>query len=82
MQTSSYSTRRIERPTKDRLGEIRKKIAGAMVGKTVNLMADARTIVRGMVAGVRVETGTPKIVVNGQGYDLNKILSVCPASLN
>jgi len=82
MMTSSNTTRRIERRPKDRLGEIRKNIAGAMIGKTVNLMADAETIVRGMVAGVMVETGTPKIVVNGQGYDLNKILSVCPAFLN
>lgn len=53
-----------------------------MIGKSVNLMADAETIVRGMVAGVMVETGTPKVVVNGQSYGLNQILTVCPASLN
>ncbi len=82
MMTPSKSNRRTERQPKDRLGEIRKNIAGAMIGKTVNLMADAETIVRGMVAGVMLETGSPKIVVNGQGYDLNRILSVCPAYLN
>ena len=82
MLTSSYSTRRTEWRPKERLGEIQKKIARAMIGKSVNLMADAETIVRGMVAGVMVETGTPKVVVNGQSYGLNQILTVCPASLN
>jgi hypothetical protein len=82
MLTPSNLIHRTKRSSKDRLGEIRKNIASAMVGKTVSLVADARTIARGMVAGVMVETGTPKIVVNGRSYGLNQILSVCPASLN
>ena len=80
MLTSSNATRRIERPLEDRLGEIRTHIACAMIGKTVSLMADARTVARGMVAGIMVETGIPKIVVNGHGYQLNQILSVTPVS--
>ena len=82
MLTSSNSTLRTGWSSSDRLGEIRKQIARAMIGKSVNLMADAETIVRGMVAGVMVETGKPKVVVNGQSYGLNQILTVCPASLN
>lgn len=82
MLTTTKSTYRTGRPRQSRLGEIQKNVARAMIGKTVSLMADASTIARGMVAGVMMETGMPKIVVNGQSYGLNQILSVCPASLN
>ena len=61
---------------KDKLGEIRKNIASAMIGRTVSLMVNAKTIANGMVAGVIVEAGAPKIIVNGHFYDLDKVLTV------
>lgn len=82
MLTSLDSTTRTKRPGANRLGEIRKNIARAMIGKSVSLMADARTIARGMVAGVMVVRGTPKVVVDGHSYDLDQILSVCPLRFN
>ena len=78
--TKFNSTNRSKPLFKNPLGEIQKNIASAMIGKTVRLMADAKTIASGLVVGVMIETGTPKIVVNGQHYELNQILTVCPAA--
>jgi flagellar basal-body rod modification protein FlgD len=50
--------------------------ANNLIGRTVELQVDSQTTVRGTVASMRVEAGTPKIVVNGQSYDLSKVLSV------
>jgi hypothetical protein len=59
----------------DKLGVIRKKLARAMVGCTVDLLADSRTITHGIVAGVSMVAGTPKIRVNGRLYDMHQVLT-------
>ena len=82
MLTSSNSINRIKPLFEDELGDIRKNIASSMIGKIVSLSSNARIIARGMVVGVMVETGLPKIVVNGHRYGLNQVLSVTPASVN
>jgi hypothetical protein len=61
---------------------VRKHLAKAMIGRTVDLLVDAHTIVHGIVTGVLNEAGTPKLVVGGNGYDLNQILTATPASLD
>jgi hypothetical protein len=61
---------------------IRKKMARSMVGRTVDLLADARTIAHGVVSGVLVVDGIPKLVVDGMRYNLNQILTVSPQRLN
>ncbi len=81
MISPPHAKNRIRPLFRDRLGEIQKDIASAMIGKTVSLMAGARGIAHGMVAGVMVETGTPKIIVNGRRYRLDQVLSVCPAAV-
>lgn len=55
--------------------------ANALLGRTVALQADAETIVAGIVDAVRIEAGTPQIVVNGQSYDLSQLVSVTPTTV-
>ena len=57
-------------------------MAMAMIGRTVDLLVDARTIAHGIVAGVLTEEGMPKLVVGGTRYKLSQILAVTPTSLN
>jgi hypothetical protein len=59
----------------DTLGPIRKNLAKAMVGSTVNLLADSRTVAHGIVTGVAIVAGNPKIVVNGRTYDMNQVVT-------
>lgn len=65
----------------DKLGDVRKNLATAMVGSTVDLLASSRTVVHGMVTGVLMVAGTPKIVVNGHTYDINQVLTATTASI-
>ena len=67
---------------RDKCRVVRKHIARALVGQTVDLLVDAQTIVHGVVTGVMTEAGTPKLVVDGTNYDLNQILTAMPASLD
>ena len=62
------------------LGVIRKKLAKAMVGSTVDLLADSHTVAHGIVTGVFLNAGTPKIIVNGERYDLSQVLTATAAS--
>ena len=68
--------------TRDKCRVVRKHIARSLVGQTVDLLVDAHTIVHGVVTGVMTEAGTPKLVVDGTGYDLNQILTAMPAALD
>ena len=65
-----------------RFGAVRKNIARAMIGRTVDLLVDAQTIAHGVVTGVLTEAGMPKLVVGGMSYDLNQILTATPASFD
>ncbi len=65
----------------DKLGFVRKKIARAMVGSTVDLMADTHTVAHGIVTGVFMKAGSPKIVVNGRTYDLNQVVTATTGSI-
>ena len=67
---------------RDRFGVVRKHIARAMIGQTVDLLVDARTVAHGVVTGVMTEAGMPKLVVDGMHYDLNQILTATPASFD
>ncbi len=66
---------------RDRCRVVRKHLARALVGHTVDLLVDAHTIVHGVVTGVLTEAGAPKLVVDGASYDLNQILTATPATL-
>jgi len=67
--------------TRDKGRVVRNHIAKSLVGHTVDLLVDAKTIVHGVVTGVMTEAGTPKLVVDGTRYDLNQILTATPAAL-
>ena len=58
-----------------RLEMIRGNLARAMVGSTVDLLADGRTVTHGIVTRVKVVAGAPKIVVNGRPYDLEQVVT-------
>ncbi len=55
--------------------------ANSLLGRTVELQDSKDTRVRGTVDGVRIEAGTPKIVVNNQAYDLSQVLSIAQAAI-
>jgi flagellar basal-body rod modification protein FlgD len=55
--------------------------ANALIGSQVNLLTDSSgDTAQGVVSGVDMSTGTPQIIVNGQSYGLNQVLSVTPAT--
>jgi len=55
--------------------------ANSMIGQQVNLLTDANgDTAQGIVSGVDLSSGTPQIIVNGQSYGLNQVLSVNPAT--
>ena len=60
------------------LGDVRQHLAEAMVGKTVDLLS-GRAVAHGIVSGVLLLAGNPKLLVNGRTYDLNQVLTVSPA---
>jgi hypothetical protein len=64
----------------DKLASIRKKIASALIGSTVDLLAGSQ-IAHGIVAGVSVVAGSPKILVNGRLYDIDQVLTSTSASI-
>jgi flagellar basal-body rod modification protein FlgD len=53
--------------------------ANAVLGRVVELQDNQGALVRGAVSAIHVEEGTPKIVVNGQPYELSALLTVEPA---
>jgi hypothetical protein len=81
MRRSSNATVASLPLSEDKLGVIRKKLARAMVGNTVDLLADSHTIAHGVVSGVFVVSGTPKIIVNGRTYDINQVVTSTAGSL-
>jgi hypothetical protein len=64
-----------------KLEVIRKNLARAMVGSTVDLVADPKTVAHGVVTGVMMVAGAPKIVVNGRTYDMNQVLTATTSSI-
>jgi hypothetical protein len=57
---------------------VRQHLAEAMIGKTVDLLS-GRAVAHGVVSGVMLLAGNPKLLVNGRAYDLNQVLTASPA---
>jgi hypothetical protein len=57
---------------------VRQHLAEAMIGKTVDLLS-GRAVAHGIVSGVMLLAGNPKLLVNGRAYDLNQVLTASPA---
>ena len=81
---SSTRSARVRLAACARLGTqtIPNHLAQALVGQTVSLLDHAHKIAHGVVAGVVIETGRPKLIVGRVEYDLNQVLSVTPAVFN
>ncbi|MBI4324916.1 MAG: flagellar hook assembly protein FlgD [Chloroflexi bacterium] len=52
--------------------------ANALIGRTVDIQSDDGAAARGVVSAVEVQTGVPAVIVNGQAYSLNQLLSISP----
>jgi hypothetical protein len=81
-QQSSCSTTDRNAGNGNYLVAIRHQIASTLIGRTVDLLADTKTVAHGIVTGVLNEGGVDKLVVGGSRYDLNQILTVTPACFN
>ena len=66
----------------DKLAPIRKKLAAALIGSTVDVLEKSHTITHGIVAGVSIVAGTPKIVVEGHLYDMDQVLTATTPSFS
>lgn len=69
-------------PKHQKIGEIREHIACSMIGRTVSLIINTSTVANGIVDGVLLEAGIPKVIVNGAQYDLQQVLTSSPVQLN
>lgn len=56
--------------------------ANGMLGRNVVVQVDGGLVAQGTVTAVQMEAGTPKLVVNGQAYELSQVLSITPAATN
>ncbi len=54
--------------------------ANGLLGRTVELQLDSQTSLLGTVDAVQIESGTPKVVVNGVSYDLSQVRTITPAA--
>ena len=52
--------------------------ASDLIGRTVTIQQDSQTVITGNVSSVRIEAGTPKIVVDGSTYTLDKLVGIAP----
>lgn len=52
--------------------------ANNMLGSTVTLQADEKTLASGVVQSVQITDGVPQIIVNNHAYDLSQVLSITP----
>lgn len=63
-----------------RFGSLHNRIAQSLIGRVVSLHVDAKTITHGVVTNVLNDTGIAQIVVQGNLFDLEQILTATPAS--
>lgn len=54
--------------------------ANALIGRTVQVLDVQGAITGGTVGSIQVEAGTPRLVINGQAYELSQVLTVAPAT--
>ena len=82
MTRSLNSVAKKTSPARFNLDEVGVHMASYMIGRTVDMLVDAKTIAHGIVTGVLTESGLPKLVVGGKRYNLGQILTAIPSSLN
>ncbi len=55
--------------------------ANALIGKAVTLQVNSDLTAQGTVSAVQIEEGTPKLIVNGQKFDLDQVVTISPDSV-
>jgi flagellar basal-body rod modification protein FlgD len=53
--------------------------ANGLIGRNVTLLANDGSKATGLVSGVQLVSGAPKLVVNGALYDMNQVLAISAA---
>jgi flagellar basal-body rod modification protein FlgD len=56
--------------------------ANSLIGREVSLQVNANTITQGVVSGVDMLEGIPKLIVNGEVFSLKQVLMISPATAN
>jgi flagellar basal-body rod modification protein FlgD len=49
-----------------------------LIGRTVAVQKDKSTVISGVVSTVKIEAGTPKVVIDGQSYEMDKVITIAP----
>ena len=55
--------------------------ANSLLGRTVEIKVDSTHRANGVVTAVQVTDGSPKVVVDGQSYDLSQVLTINPTPI-
>ena len=83
-QMAQFSTLEQTRSMESQVSELRDQQAitqaTSMIGRDVSLTTSTGTV-KGTISAVNMVDGTPKIVVNGNAYDLSKVLTISPATV-
>jgi flagellar basal-body rod modification protein FlgD len=74
-QMAQFSSLEQAKATQTNLAQLQ---ASTLLGKTVVVQVDQDTTAQGTVSGVQIEAGTPKLIVNGQKYDLSQVVTISP----
>ena len=61
----------------EEMSAVRQHLAEAMIGKTVDVLS-GRAVSHGIVSGVMLLAGNPKLLVNGRAYDMDQVLTASP----
>jgi flagellar basal-body rod modification protein FlgD len=56
--------------------------ANSLIGRSVSLLSSNGSLSTGVVTGVQMDSGVPKLVVNGSNYDLSEVFSISTPSAN
>jgi len=64
------------------LRTIRQRMAKALIGQSVSIVINPKTIARGTVTAVLAETDVPQIIVDGMKYNFNQLLTNVPVAFS
>ena len=52
--------------------------ASQLLGQTVDLEVNGTPSAHGVVSAIQIESGTPKLIVGGEPYDLSQLINIAP----
>ena len=79
-QMTQFSTLNANNSMQTQLGQMQLSNqfneADSLLGKQVSLQVSASSTAQGIVSGIDTSGSTPQIIVNGQSYTLDKVISI------